>query len=85
MLVLMVLSDREVAENDEVMLVVDLRNILGHCRDLVASGVRRVCQQLRQRQQTSRLSRHLLAVDPLDTQNIGPINSRTFTSVRITL
>jgi hypothetical protein len=71
MLVLMVLKDCEAAEDDEVAFVIDLCSILGHRGDLVVAGVGRVCQQIRQCQQTTRLAWHLLAVDLLKAQDIG--------------
>jgi hypothetical protein len=71
-LVLMMPRELEAAEDDKVAFVIDLCTIFGHGRDLVVSGVGRVRQQLRQRQQTTRLPWLLLTVHLLEGQNIHP-------------
>jgi hypothetical protein len=70
-LVLMVLCDLEAAKDDKVALVIDLRTILGHCGDLVVSGVGRIGKKLLQCQQTTGRSQLLLSVDLLQAQDIG--------------
>jgi hypothetical protein len=71
-LVLMMLKNLEATEDDKIALVIDLYTIFGHGRDLMVSGVGRVHQQFRQRQQTTRLSRLLLTVHLLEDQDICP-------------